>query len=256
MSDRLCRRKAGRATLNAMAPQEERIGGATLNERILGRGWGLIQPIEAAFERGDIDAAEWHTRIGAIIGPAYLSATDPRAQSGFSGSAEDWESARRFMFDAINRDGSFLDVGCANGHLMECAVRWLAEDGVSIQPYGREILPEVALLARRRLPHWADRIAVGNALDWMPGRSFDFVRTGLEYVPASLRSQLVMHLLQDVVAPGGRLIVGAHSEPAGSPPHLHSEVANWGFTIAGAAEVLHARDHRVVRRAFWLDKRS
>jgi hypothetical protein len=41
-------------------------------------------------------------------------------------------------------------------------------------------------MARHRLPHWADRIAVGNALDWIPGRSFDFVRTGLEYAPAPL----------------------------------------------------------------------
>ena len=241
-------------TLNAMAPPQERVGGSTLNERILGRGWALIQPIEAAFERGEISEGEWHARIGAIIGPAYLSATDPRAQSGFSGPAEDWERARRFIFAAVTRDGTLLDVGCANGHLMECAVRWLAEAGVSIEPYGLEILPDIAALARRRLPHWADRVAVGNALDWMAGRSFDFVRTGLDYVPARLRAQLVAHLLEDVVAPGGRLIVGPYSEPAGSPSQLQTEVASWGFTVAGAAEVPHARDHRVVRRAFWLDK--
>jgi len=191
----------------------------------------------------------------AIIGPAYLSATDPRAQSGFSGSAEDWENARRFMFAAINRDGTFLDVGCANGHLMECAAKWLAEDGIRIEPYGLEILPEVAALARQRLPNWADRIAVASVLDWFPGRLFDFVRTGLEYVPAPLRAQLVGHLLEHVVAPGGRVIVGAYSEPAGSPPQLRAEVASWGFSVAGATEVPHARDHRVVRRAFWLDKR-
>jgi len=69
-----------------MAPQEERIGKSTLNERILGRGWELIQPIEAAYERGELDAGEWHARIGGIIGPAYLAATDPRAQSGYSGN--------------------------------------------------------------------------------------------------------------------------------------------------------------------------
>jgi hypothetical protein len=137
---------------------------------------------------------------------------------------------------------------------MECAVNWLAEDGIRIEPYGLEILPDLAAIACRRLPDWADRIAVGNALDWIPGRSFDFVRTGLEYVPSALRAQLVAHLLEDVVAPGGRLIVGAHSEPAGSPPQLQAEVANWSCGIAGAVEVPHAYDDRVVRRAFWLDK--
>ena len=74
-----------------MALQEERVGESSLNERILGRGWELIQPIEAAYERGDMDAAEWHARIGGIISTAYLAATDPRAQSGYSGSADDWE---------------------------------------------------------------------------------------------------------------------------------------------------------------------
>jgi SAM-dependent methyltransferase len=237
-----------------MAPPEERVGGSTLDERILGRRWQLIRPIEAAFERGDIDRREWHDRIGAIIGPAYLSARDPRGQSGFSGSAEDWEAARRFIFAAVTRDGTLLDVGCANGYLMESAARWLAETGVTIEPYGLEILPDIAALARQRLPRWADRIMVGNALDWAPGCLFDFVRTGLEYVPAPLRPRLVAHLLEDVVAPGGRLIVGAYSEPAGSPSKLQMEVANWGFTVAGVAEVPHAQDHRVVRRALWLDK--
>ena len=239
-----------------MAPQQERVGGSTRNQRILGRGWQRIQAIEAAFERGDIDGAGWHARVGAIIGPAYLSATDPRAQSGFSGSDEDWERARRFIFAGVTRDGTFLDVGRANGYLMECAVKWLAPKGVHIEPYGLEILQEVAILARRRLPHWADRIAISNALDWSPDRKFDFVRTGLEYVPASMRAQLVAHLLQDVVAPGGRLIIGAYSEPGGSPSHLQAELAKWGFTVVGATEVPHARDHRVIRRACWLEKAS
>jgi SAM-dependent methyltransferase len=226
----------------------------TLNERILGRGWEEIQTIEAAYERGDIDAAEWHSRIGAIIGSAYLGASDPRAQSGYSGTAEDWENARRFIFAGVDRAGTFLDVGCASGHLMECAVAWLADSGIHAEPYGLEILPELAKLARRRLPRWADRIAVGNALEWMPEQRFDFVRTGLEYAPARLRPLLLQHLLEHVVAPGGRLIVGAFSEVAGSAPGLQTEVASWGFTVAGALEVPHSRDARVVRRAFWLER--
>jgi SAM-dependent methyltransferase len=87
-----------------------------------------------------------------------------------------WPSARVTFW--TNRDGTFLDVGCANGHLMECAVGWLAESGYRIEPYGLDILPELAALARQRLPRWADRIVVGNAIDWIPERRFDFVRTG------------------------------------------------------------------------------
>jgi hypothetical protein len=64
----------------------------------------------------------------------------------------------------------------------------------------------------------------------------------------------VRHLLDAMVAPGGRLIIGAHSEVAGSEPQLQAEVASWGFRIAGAVEVPHAQDDRVVRRAFWVDR--
>jgi hypothetical protein len=233
---------------------DERIAGATLKERTVGRGWQLVEPIEAAYERGEIDLTEWHQRIGAIIGPAYLAATNPRGQSGASGTAAEWEQARRFIFAAVNRDDTFLDVGCANSHLMECAVAWLAESGRRIEPYGLEILPELAGLARQRLPQWADRIAIGNAIDWTPERRFDFVRTGLEYVPRGLRPRLLRHLLDATVAPGGTLIIGAHSEVAGSAPKLQAEVFSWGFPIAGAIELPHAQDTRVVRRAFWLEK--
>ncbi len=53
--------------------------------------------------------------------------------------------------DAIDRDGSLLDVGCANGYLMECLPRWTPFD---VEPYGLEISSDLAELARRRLPHW------------------------------------------------------------------------------------------------------
>lgn len=234
--------------------EDERVAGSTLKERTVGRGWELVEPIDVAYERGEIDEAEWHRRVGEIIGPAYLAAIDPRTQSGSASTPAEWEQARRFIFAAVNRDGRFLDVGCANGHLMECAAAWLAEDGYRIEPYGLDILPELVALARRRLPHWADRIATGNALEWVPDQPFDFVRTGLEYVPARLRPRLVQHLLDVMVAPGGGLIIGAHSEIAGTPPKLAGEVASWGFRIGGHVEVPHAQDYRVVRRAFWIDK--
>ena len=149
--------------------------------------------------------------------------------------------------------GTFLDVGAASGHLLECAVDWLAQDGVRIEPYGVEVVPELADLARRRVPRWAERIVTANAATWLPERRFDFVRTGLEYVPHSRRAAFVQHLLDHVVATDGRLIVGAFTESKDAPPQLESEVAGWGFPIAGRVEVPHTADYRVVRRAFWID---
>jgi trans-aconitate methyltransferase len=115
-----------------------------------------------------------------------------------------WEAGRRPIVEAIDRDGSFLDVGCASGHLLECLVTWSPH---RIELFGLELAPRLTELAWRRLPQWADRIYVGNALTWEPPQRFDFVRTELVYVPVDRRADYVHRLLSAVVAPGGRMIV-------------------------------------------------
>ena len=90
-----------------------------------------------------------------IITPAYLAADTPWEQSGKSGDECLWAYGRSLICDAIHRDGSFLDVGCANGFLMESVERWAAVRGRRIEPYGLDISPELADLARSRLPAWS-----------------------------------------------------------------------------------------------------
>src|SRR5215210_1969374 len=97
---------------------------------------------------------------------AYLAGTNARQQSGFGRDERDWERFRRPVVAPIGKDGTFLDVGCASGLLMECVARWAAEDGHAIEPYGLDISEKLAELARRRLPAWRDRIFTGNALFW------------------------------------------------------------------------------------------
>ena len=98
------------------------------------RGSRQVAAIDAAIERGEIGEEGWHRAMSELIVPAYLAGDNPRAQSGHSGDAVRWEGARRLLLDAVAKDGSFLDVGCANGHLMECLHRWAAEDGVTLEP--------------------------------------------------------------------------------------------------------------------------
>ena len=148
--------------------------------------------------------------MAEVFEGAYLAGDNPRAQSGFGGDEARWEAGRRPIVEAIDRDGSFLDVGCASGHLLECLVEWSPH---RIDPFGLELAPRLAELARRRLPQWADPIYVGNALTWEPTRRFDFVRTELVYVPADRRADTSTGLLSAVVAPGGRLIVCGYGSP-------------------------------------------
>ena len=166
--------------------------------------------LAAARSRGEIGDDEWFAGMSAIFETAYLEGDNPRAQSGFGGDEERWEAGRRPIAEAVDAPGRFLDVGCASGYLLECIVRWAPHP---IEPYGLDLAPAVAELARRRLPHWADRIFVGNALTWEPPFRFDFVRTELMYVPEERRPELVERLLAAVVAPGGRLILCGYGSP-------------------------------------------
>jgi hypothetical protein len=228
-------------TSEGLPPIEQAIDGGA-------ETWAVVNADLAA---GRISEDEWFARHERVLTAAYLTRDDPRAQSGHSGDEPRWEAARRPTIAAVDADGDFLDVGCANGYLMESVHRWAAEDGFAIEPYGLDISAGLADLARRRLPQWADRIWVGNALYWQPPRRFDYVRTGLEYVPAGRGVDLVNHLME--VAVGRKLIIGVMNE-ARDRPWRAEELVEAGYTIAGRREWLKPDDPRVVRRVCWIGR--
>lgn len=187
----------------------------------------------------------------------YLAGTDPRQQSGFGRDERDWERFRRAVVAPVEKDGTFLDVGCANGLLMESVVRWAAENGHSVQPYGIDISEKLAELARRRLPAWRDRIFTGNALIWEPRSAFDFVRTEMVYVPNHHRREYLERLLSRVVAPGGRLIVCSYgsSRPEGARAEsLVEEIGRWGLPVDGVHDVVSPEHGFVITRVISMAK--
>ncbi|MEU8927659.1 class I SAM-dependent methyltransferase [Kitasatospora sp. NPDC048545] len=216
------------------------------------RSWREAAAIDAAFNAGALDQEGWHEAVRMLIEPAYLAADNPRAQSGHSGDPAHWERARRLLTQALPASGGdFLDVGCANGHLMETLTAWAAEDGIPIEPYGVDISNALAALARERCPQWASRIWHANAMGWQPPRTFAIVRTGLDYVPPQLRGAYVEHLLTQVVAPGGRLIIGVFNEER-DQHLLEREVTMMGHRVGGRVTAQH-RHPALLYKAFWLD---
>ncbi|HEX4420810.1 MAG TPA: class I SAM-dependent methyltransferase [Kofleriaceae bacterium] len=212
----------------------------------------MMADADAAHARGELDDAGWHAVVAARIVPAYLGAATPEGGSGHSGTAGDWDYSRGVVAGALDRPGRFLDVGCANGLLMESVARWGAARGLAIEPHGLDIAPELAALARNRYPVWADRITAGNALGYHPAQRFAYVRTGLEYVPPPRRPALIAWLLAEVVAPGGRLIIGKYNEEL-EPRATELDLVGWGFAVAGRAERPHRTEPRLCYRAVWLD---
>lgn len=185
----------------------------------------------------------------------YLRADTVQAGSGFGGDDLAWRQARRHITEAITGDGSFLDVGCANGLLMESVVAWCAEDGHAIEPYGIDLGPRLVELARDRLPRWADRIWMGNAISWRPpgGMRFDYVHVLLDTVPARRRADLIRHHLAHTVRSGtGRLLVSNYvADPAAGVPSAAEILRSLGFSPHGETSG-DQRPGRPAARTAWL----
>ncbi len=198
----------------------------------------LAAAVRAAAEsyRG-VDEQSFYADSRRTLETAYLRGTTPQQGSGFGGGELDWQQARRHITEGIPGDGRFLDVGCANGLLMESVAAWCAERGLAVEPYGVDISPALTDLARRRLPQWADRIWTGNAVDWRPpaGLRFDYVHVLLDSVPRARRADLVRHHLAHTVRPGtGRLLVSDYAaDPAVSHPPAAETLGSLGFRCAG-----------------------
>jgi len=199
------------------------------------------------FNTGAISSAEWQRRVAQALSEAYLGETDPRAQSGFDGDAVLWREARSLLLQAAPPTGTFLDVGCANGHLIESLAAWSAERGQHLEFFGLELDPALAAEAKRRLPAMADHIFVGNVSDWLPPRRFSCVRTGLEYVPPGEEAKLLSRIANDFLEPAGRVLVGPVNDDAVDfTQHTFAEA------LLPAPQIVRATDHRgKTRHVVW-----
>jgi 2-polyprenyl-3-methyl-5-hydroxy-6-metoxy-1,4-benzoquinol methylase len=109
-----------------------------------------------------VDRERFFNQNQAELASFYLADPDnPFQQSGRSSDAARWEKTRRCIADAVRRDGTFLDVGCANGLLLQTLAQWLAESSICIEPFGVDYVPELIDLAAERVP--SGRFWVANA---------------------------------------------------------------------------------------------
>ncbi len=222
-------------------------------EQLKERAWQEVAAIDRALAEGRLDEPGWHAAMADLVRPAYLAANNPYAQAGHGGDAASWEASRGFLAAALHRSGTILDVGCAGGIMMESLQRWGAAKGLALQPHGLEIVPELAELARRRLPQWHERIYVGNIRTWEPsGQRFDLALVRPEYAPQHRRAEMARHILDRVLTPNGRLIVFVGAEEV-AQRRVEASMAGPDLAVHGRVEVPHPGDTRLVRRLFWMD---
>jgi SAM-dependent methyltransferase len=214
-------------------------------------------------DRHDSDD-EYYERIRALLEDYYVSADERGDVFGGSGSTgkdmASWAAKRRVIARAFDRAGSWLDVGCANGLLLETLAAWVAESGYRIEPHGLELSERIAERAHKRLPHWATRIWTGNVMRFEPPIRFDYVTALADAVPIQSRGALVMRLARRYLKPGGRLILSCY-RPGGfllGKPALEAESASdilraAGFEPVGEAEVRDPVTGAPKVRVAWVD---
>ena len=181
----------------------------------------------------DTPRERWFAALRDAVAEHYLAEPDnPFRQSGRTSGAARWEETRRCVADAIHRSGDFLDVGCANGLLLESVIGWAREQGFALEPHGIDFVPELVALAQRRFPHHPASFSVANAFYWTPTRSYDFVRTNLEFVPGTDRVEFARRQFT-AVAPGGRLILCHYRNAGEAPADVAGVLREAGLGVTG-----------------------
>ena len=171
--------------------------------------------------------------LRAAVSEYYLAdPSNPYQQSGRSSGAERWEETRRGFVQALHRSGDFLDIGCANGLLLESLMAWAGQAGITLCPHGLDFVAELIELARQRFPNHQDSFIVANAFHWTPARQFDFVRTNLEYVPVRDWTTF-LHRQYAAVRTGGRLIVCHYLSPDEPYVDPGPVVERAGYVVGG-----------------------
>ena len=68
------------------------------------------------------------------------------------------------------------------------------------------------------------------------GRRFDYVHTLLDLVPEARLGQLVRHQLDQLVAPGGRLLVSSYVPVGDRARHADRVLGRLGFAVDGRTD--------------------
>lgn len=194
----------------------------------------------------------WDQRTTELLRDAYLAGgAGPRGSGSGDESSGDWRAKRQHLTVPMDASGSWLDVGCANGHLLVTLPAWAAERGIVIDAHGLELIPDLADLARSLHPELADRIWTGSVMTWVPPKKFRYVTALDDAVPSGQLGELVARLLAEFVEPGGRLIMSSYTNAGRDPRRLFDDLRACGFAPSGTIHI--DRPGRAPLLSAWID---
>ncbi len=180
---------------------------------------------------------KWLDGLKKDIDESYLKYNEPWKQAGFLMSEEAWVACRKPIADCIDKSGTILDISCSNGYLLESIVKWTAEKGHTITPYGIDLSEKLINVAKTRLPKFADNFVAGSAMHWNSPIKYDYVRTELGYALEEVQEQYLQRLFSSYVAPSGKILLTEYRSKKQNPkePWMNEKIDRWQMYIAGRA---------------------
>jgi len=183
------------------------------------------------------------------------SADNPRAQSGNGGDEFHYFYTHLPIIEAIHKNGTFCDFGCANGHLLEMVHKWAIGIGYELQMFGVDISQGLIEFAQKRLPQWRDNFFVGNAYHCKPPQKFDYFHMRTLGFPKKENKHAVFnHLMENYLVDDGRMIIGPYWYE--DEDSYHDQLLEWGIPPTGYITKTDYRKSNRLRKAMWIDKIS
>jgi len=226
-------------------------------KRLIDKAHSFNDALQKSLENGEITEEEWYAINNQHFSEHYLAGDNPRAQSGHGGDELNYFHSHIILVNVIHKNGSFIDVGCANGHLLESLERWInGLDYYKLTFYGLDISQGLIDLAKKRLPQWSHCFFVGNAFFWVPEHKYDYVCVKeLGYVPPNRQRQFFEHLIKHYVSFNGRLILGPFSEESKSSNTIDL-ISGWGYKPTGYIIKSNHKHKDISRKVLWWDIES
>jgi SAM-dependent methyltransferase len=178
-----------------------------------------------------------------LIEGSYLSEADYEA----------WRNKREFIAKAIEKDGSVLDIGCANGFLLRSLQEWTGKD---LDPYGIDPLVKNITESRKLFPDIANHF-VNAPLAHLPNLSAEFLPEAFDCVywnvwtQETLKDEKGIEGLKELwrrTKPGGRLILGFYDTPELNQQKVEAIKSN-GYQISGTLQNPEGQESLV-----WIEK--
>jgi len=180
---------------------------------------------------------KWLNNLKKDLEESYMRYKEPWKQAGFLVDEAAWKECRQPIADCIDKSGTLLDIECTNGYLLESLIKWTAERGLKVTPYGIDISDKLLVLARVRLHQYKDNLFQGSAPHWANPIKFDFIRVELGYFLEENQEKYLNQLFNNYAAPDVKILLTdcRSDKQSKRDPWFDDRVAAWQFNIVKRA---------------------